>query len=71
MSSYMDFLGETIAESYRTGKAKKPNRNNKLTKSRSKFKMKMQDEATSQGKDVLDIALGYVEQNAGQFKNIL
>jgi hypothetical protein len=67
----MDFLGETIAESYRTGKMRNPNRNNKLSKSRSKFRMKMEKEAASRGKDVEEVALGYIEQNAGQIQKYI
>lgn len=66
--SYTDFLGETIAEHYRTGKTRKPNPNNGMAKARSKFRMKMEKEAADRGKDVEEIALGYVEQNAGQLQ---
>jgi hypothetical protein len=67
----MDFLGETIAESYRTGKAKKPNRNNALSKHRSKFRTKMEKEAEQRGKDIEEVALGYVEQNSGQIQRYI
>lgn len=69
--SYMDFLGETIAESYRTNKPAKPNRNNKQTKARSKFRMKMEQEAENRGKDISEIALGYVQQNSGQLQKYI
>jgi hypothetical protein len=68
MSSYMDFLGETIAESYRTGKQKTPNKNNKLTKSRSSFRTRLENEATERGMDVADVALDYVQFNSGQIQ---
>lgn len=71
MQSYMDFLGETIAETYRTGKPTPPNKNNPLTKARSDFETRMENEAKQQGKDVSEIALEHVKKNAGQLSKYI
>jgi hypothetical protein len=71
MASYTDFLGETIAESYRTGKARKPNLNNAMSKGRSKFRMKLEKDATDQGRPIEEVALDHVTENAGQIQKYI
>lgn len=67
----MDFLGETIAESYRTGKNKKPNLKNPVSKARSKFRMKLEKDAKAQGRDLSDVALDHVIENSGQISKYI
>lgn len=64
-SSYNDFLGEAIAETYRTNRLKKPKTTGKLHKAKKALDVSIQKESEATGKPVEDIAMGYVDRNSG------
>lgn len=68
---YQDFLGEAISENYRTGKLKKPNKNNKIFKARSAFQTKLKKDAEQQNRPIESVALDYVQANSGQLQKYI
>lgn len=64
-TSYNDFAGEIIHESYRTGKPRKPNRNNPITQGKNKLMREMKQQAKAEGRDVPDVAMDHVLGNQG------
>jgi hypothetical protein len=64
-ATYNDFLGETLAETYRTGKAKKANDKNRVTKQRYRLMDTVEQNAIDQTREVSDVALDTVIENSG------
>jgi len=60
---YNDFFGEVISEEVRTGKRKKPDPNNPVTKQRRKLGELIRKQASEFDTDPAYVALSYVEQN--------
>lgn len=65
MNSYNDFLGELIQEETRTGKRRRPDKENPITKGREQLRKQIVSQAQELGKDPADVALEYVAENSG------
>jgi len=65
---YNDFLGEVIAEETRTGRSRKPDRNNPVTKQRVNLDRKIRQQARELGRPLHDIAIEYVTSNIGDIQ---
>jgi len=62
---YNDFINEVVAKQTESGETPKPNVNNAITSNRKRLRNKIEATAVELDVDPADVALDYVNQNAG------
>lgn len=68
---YDDFLGELLHETYRKGKAKKPNPNNAVSLAKQDLAAKIAQDANIQARDISDVALDTVIENVAPIQKFI